>query len=90
MLLLRFPRLLAGFFDDLHSFDLVNVTWKLLSPAAGSAQPPSARGGHGFTSAGGKLYVHGGYGYEGVCGDVWWWKWKGRRAKVSESTPGTV
>ncbi len=38
------------------------MTWTLLS-AADDARRPSARFWHGFTSAGGRLYVHGGYGY---------------------------
>jgi hypothetical protein len=46
--------------DDLHSFDPINMTWTLLSAAEDGARP-SARRSHGFTSAGGKLYVHGGY-----------------------------
>ncbi len=44
---------------DIHSFDPANMTWTRLS-AADDASRPSARAGHGFTSAGGKLYVHGG------------------------------
>jgi hypothetical protein len=51
----------AGYLDDLHSFDPATMTWTLLSAAADSAPAPSARYGHGFTSAGGKLFVHGGY-----------------------------
>jgi hypothetical protein len=35
------------------------MTWTLLSDAAHDGRP-AARHGHGFTSAGGKLYVHGG------------------------------
>jgi hypothetical protein len=45
--------------DDLHSFDPATMTWTLLS-AADDAGRPSARANHGFTSAGGLLYVHGG------------------------------
>ena len=44
---------------DLHVFDPVNEVWTSLSAAA-SGIPPTARAFHGFTSAGGKLYVHGG------------------------------
>jgi hypothetical protein len=47
--------------SDLHAFDPATMTWTLLS-AALDAPRPSARNLHGFTSAGGKLYVHGGYG----------------------------
>jgi hypothetical protein len=50
----------TGHLDDLLSFDLANMTWALLS-AADDAGRPSVRYGHGFTSAGGRLYVHGGY-----------------------------
>jgi hypothetical protein len=54
----------AGALDDLHSFDPVTMAWTPL-PAVGS---PSARYAQGFTSAEGKLYVHGGYNdYGDVC-----------------------
>jgi hypothetical protein len=46
--------------DDLHSFDPVDMTWTLLSAAEDSTRP-SARAKHGFASAGGRLYVHGGF-----------------------------
>jgi hypothetical protein len=36
--------------------------------AAASGTPPSARYAHGFTSAGGKLYVHGGLNFSGTLG----------------------
>ncbi len=49
----------AGFLDDLHVFDPATMTWTLLSVAYDAGRP-SARSGHGFTSAGGRLYVHGG------------------------------
>jgi hypothetical protein len=45
---------------DMHSFDPVDMTWTLLSATEDSIQP-SARAKHGFASAGGKLYVHGGF-----------------------------
>ncbi len=54
----------AGDLDDLHAFDPATMTWALLS-AADDACRPSARSGHGFTSTGGLLYVHGGYGITG-------------------------
>ncbi len=54
----------AGRLDDLHSFDPANMTWTRLS-AANDAGRPSARSGHGFTSAGGLLYVHGGFDASG-------------------------
>jgi hypothetical protein len=50
--------------DDLHEFDPTTMTWTLLS-FADDAGRPSARSGHGFTSVGGLLYVHGGYGING-------------------------
>jgi hypothetical protein len=51
----------AGFLDDLHVFDPTTMNWTLLSAARDNSRP-SARFGHGFASAGGKLYVHGGFG----------------------------
>jgi hypothetical protein len=65
----------AGYLDDLHSFDPATMTWTLLS-AANDTHRPSARSDHGFTSAGGLLYVHGGSvfsvgdGSGSVCGPV--------------------
>ncbi len=53
------------FFDDLHVFDPATLKWTLISA---DAPRPSARHSHGFTSAGGKLYVYGGSGY-GYNGD---------------------
>jgi hypothetical protein len=46
--------------NDLHVFDPVSLTWFNLSIHP-LGTPPAARSGHGFTSAGGKLYLHGGY-----------------------------
>jgi hypothetical protein len=54
--------------NELHSFDLANMTWVLLS-SADDTNCPSARASHGFTSSGGRLYVHGGLSksqYQGV------------------------
>jgi hypothetical protein len=53
------PQLSAGLLDDLHSFDPATMKWTLLSVADGAGRP-SKRSGHGFTSAGGLLYLHGG------------------------------
>ncbi len=50
----------AGELDDLHAFDPATMTWTLPS-AADDAGRPSARAWHGFSSAGGLLYVHGGF-----------------------------
>jgi N-acetylneuraminic acid mutarotase len=47
--------------NDFHVYNPATMTWfDLSSHALGT--PPTARFQHGFTSAGGKLYVHGGYG----------------------------
>ena len=49
----------AVFLSDMHVYNPVAMAWMdLSSPRSGD--PPSARFGHGFTSAGGLLYVHGG------------------------------
>ena len=53
---------LAGYLDDMHVFDPETNIWTPLS-ALESVYRPSARFQHGFTSAGGKLYVHGGWSY---------------------------
>jgi hypothetical protein len=53
------------YLSDLHSFDLGNMTWKLLSALPDGGPPPAARGYHGFTSVGGKLYVYGGQNQTG-------------------------
>jgi N-acetylneuraminic acid mutarotase len=50
--------------NDLHVFDPVAEAWTDLS-AAISGSPPSPRWGHGFTSAGDKLYVFGGWDDQG-------------------------
>ncbi len=49
----------------------MNMTWTQLS-AVDSVHRPSARDGHGFASAGAKLYVHGGWngGNKFVCLEV--------------------
>ena len=45
---------------DLHVYDPAAMAWTDLSAAA-SGTPPSPRAYHGFKSAGGLLYVHGGF-----------------------------
>jgi hypothetical protein len=55
----------AGVKNDLHVYDPASLTWFDLSSVA-LGTPPSARSGHGFTPAGGKLYVHGGVGNNGM------------------------
>jgi hypothetical protein len=52
----------ADSLQDLHVYDPDTKAWTNLSAPASGTSPP-ARWGHGFTSAGGKLYVHGGYGF---------------------------
>ncbi len=53
------PLGLSAFRDDLHEFNIDAKVWTdLSSPVLGTK--PTARDGHGFASAGGKLYVHGG------------------------------
>ena len=59
----------AGLLDDLHWFDPTTMTWTLLS-AEDDVHRPSARSKHGFTSVGGLLYVHGGYGLMGANGNA--------------------
>ena len=55
----------AGDLNDLHAYDPVARAWTNLStPAAGAA--PSRRDSHGFTPAGGVLYVHAGQGPDGM------------------------
>ena len=59
------PRLFPvtpGMLGDLHVYDPVAMAWTDLSAAA-SGTLPSPRAGHGFTAAGGKLYLHGGEDY---------------------------
>jgi hypothetical protein len=49
----------TGDLNDLHMYDPIAKSWTDLSvPLSGT--PASLRDSHGFTSAGGKLYVHGG------------------------------
>jgi hypothetical protein len=56
---------LTGSLDDLHSFHLATKVWTQLNAAEVSGAWPTARYMHGFTSAGGCLYVHGGEGIDG-------------------------
>ncbi len=56
----RYASSVAGFLNGLFSFDPTTMVWRLLSAAANSTHP-SSRSSHGFMSASGKLYVHGGY-----------------------------
>ncbi len=53
----------AALCDDLHWFDPATKTWSRLT-ASNDDSRPSARFFHGFTSAGGKIYVHGGVSYD--------------------------
>ena len=47
------------------------MAWTDLSAAA-SGTPPSVRMGHGFTPAGGKLFVHGGISDWATIGKIAW------------------
>jgi hypothetical protein len=49
----------AEYLDGIYSFDLFDMAWTTLSVAEHSIVPPN-RNYHGFTSAGTKIYVHGG------------------------------
>ena len=60
---------LAGIFQDLHVYDPADMAWTNISTVA-SGTPPSARYGHGFAWAGGKLYVHGGTDDSGKLEDT--------------------
>jgi hypothetical protein len=51
------------------AFDPATMTWTLLS-AANDTRRPSARSAHGFTSAGGLLYILGGYSDNEGDGDA--------------------
>ncbi len=62
---------LAGYLGDLHMFHTVNMTWTLPSPLDSSFSPSPGEG-HGFISAGGKLYVHGGVGPNGNAREYFW------------------
>ncbi len=64
------PGLAEGLFDDLHSFDPATMVWTPLFANKSTAKDsgwPAARAWHGFASAGGMLYVHGGYSKLGMC-----------------------
>jgi hypothetical protein len=64
------------YLGDLCVYDPAAMVWTDLSNAADGVRP-SARYGHGFTAAGGRLYVHAGYSDMGelcICvwrGEVW-------------------
>ncbi len=51
----------AGYFNDLHVYDLATTAWADLSAAAAGA-PPAPRYGHCFAAAGDALYAFGGLG----------------------------
>ena len=55
----------AADLGDLHVYDPVAMAWTDMS-AAVSGTPPSPRYNHGFTSTGGRLYVHGGVNEAGI------------------------
>jgi hypothetical protein len=49
----------GNFLNDFFVFDPSAMAWNDLSPSTNGAGP-SARRSHGFTAAGGKLFVHAG------------------------------
>ena len=55
----------AGTLNDLYVFDLSNSNWTDLTQSI-VGDIPSARYGHGFASAGGKIYLHGGSSSPGL------------------------
>jgi hypothetical protein len=57
----------AGYLNDLTIFDPKNLSTINVTKISGA--PPSARGGHGFTSIGDAIYLHGGLG-DGKC--IFW------------------
>ncbi len=50
----------AGDLGDLHSYDIAAHKWTDLSNISNGVSP-SPRWGHGFATAGGRLYLHGGW-----------------------------
>ncbi len=46
------------------------MAWTRLSAGTDGAWP--ARSGHGFASAGGRLYVHGGCNWMSICEQIVW------------------
>ena len=59
----------SGYLKDLYVYDPAAQSWTDLSNAAAGA-PPSPRVGLGFAAAGGRLYVHAGYGEGGERGSA--------------------
>ena len=55
---------LTDFFNDLHMFDPVDMTWTDLS-AKVSGTTPAPRYGHCFAAAGGVLLAYGGHDQNG-------------------------
>jgi hypothetical protein len=63
--------LVSGYFNDLYSFSSIHLLWSDLSSVLLGARP-TPRSSFGFTSAGEKLYLYGGFSFSGVllCIDV--------------------
>ncbi len=61
--------LVAGVLNDLHVYEPTSRRWTDLSGESVSGPAPSARSRHGFTAAGGQLYVFGGGNLTGQEGD---------------------
>ena len=47
-------------YGDLYRFDTLKLEWAAIGDSDVTGSPPSARYGHGFASAQGRLYVFGG------------------------------
>ncbi len=56
---------ITGPLDDLLMFNPKTSKWTNITAVGSGQTSPSPRSYHGFTSAGGKLYVHGGSGRNG-------------------------
>ena len=59
----------AGLLNDLHAYDPAALAWTDLSFGF-TGSLPTATFGHGFASAGGRLYVFGGRGSAGESDEV--------------------
>ncbi len=53
----------AVFSNELHRLNVITMVWTKLGTAAGT--PPTGRGAPGFAYWGGKLFVFGGWNFEG-------------------------
>jgi hypothetical protein len=58
-----------GYTSSFFVFDLSKMIWNDITGSVFGTSP-SARSRHGFVSAGGRLYVHGGVGWEGMASGI--------------------